>query len=125
MIDFIDWQRIGWRLSNLRRSRDMAQQTLAEKTGLSNVYIGYLEQGKRKGTIETFLLIVNALGYTMDDLLDEYITKRLPLTTDDSDALVNECSAPERELIQQLVRDTMDFFRSQRQDRDKHIVEQK
>lgn len=114
-MSMVNWQHIGLRLGDMRRNREMTQQMLAERTGLSDVYIGYLEQGKRNGSIETFLVLVNALGYTMDDLLDEYITKRLPLSEADSSDLTSECSPSERELILRLVRDMIAFFRQQRE----------
>ncbi len=60
----IDWLLIGGKIAEMRRSRDITQQQLAELTGLSDVYIGYLEQGKRHGTMDTYLLIVNVLGFT-------------------------------------------------------------
>ena len=48
----INWLQIGSKVAEMRRSRNMTQQQLAELTGLSDVYIGYLEQGKRHGTMD-------------------------------------------------------------------------
>ncbi len=109
----IDWQHIGGKVSEMRRSRNMTQQELAEKTGLSDVYIGYLEQGKRHGPMGTYIQIVNALGYSMDDLLEEYITKKLPLSPSDAKFFTIECSPEEQELVRCLVREMMAFFRQQ------------
>ena len=53
----------------MRLSRGLTQLQLAELTGLSRVYIGYIEQGKRCGSILTYLDIVSALGYSLDDLV--------------------------------------------------------
>ena len=66
----IDWLMLGNRISDMRRSRNMTQLELAERLGTSDVYIGYLEQGKRHGTLETFINIVNILGYSI------YVRKR-------------------------------------------------
>ena len=107
----IDWQHIGYKVSDMRRSRNMTQQELAELTGLSDVYIGYLEQGKRHGPMDTYILIVNTLGYSMDDLLEEYIVKKSPLNPSDTKYLNIDCSREEQELVRTLVRETMAFFR--------------
>ena len=110
----IDWQRIGCKVSDMRRSRDMTQQELAELTGLSDVYIGYLEQGKRHGPMDTYILIVNTLGYSMDDLLEEYITKKLPMSPAEAKSFTIDCSPEEQELVRCLVREMMAYFRKQR-----------
>ena len=54
----------------------MTQFQLAERAGLSEVYIGYLEQGKRRAALDTYIRIVNVLGYTLDDLTSDYLTNR-------------------------------------------------
>ena len=51
----VDWLTIGNRIAEMRLSRGLTQLQLAELTGLSRVYIGYIEQGKRCGTILTYL----------------------------------------------------------------------
>ncbi len=107
----IDWQHIGNKVSDMRRSRNMTQQELAELTGLSEVYIGYLEQGKRHGPMDTYIVIVNTLGYSMYDLLEEYIAAKSPLNPSDTKFLNIACSREEQELVRTLVRETMTFFR--------------
>ena len=69
----IDWRMLGERIAVLRDERGLTQQQLAERVNLSVVYIGFLEQGKRHGTMDTYLLIANALGITMNDLLKDYL----------------------------------------------------
>ena len=75
------------------------------------MYIGYLEQGKRHGPMDTYILIVNTLGYSMDDLLEEYITKKSPLNPSDVKFLNIDCTQEDQELVRTLVRETMTFFR--------------
>lgn len=69
----IDWQLLGERIAELRDEKGMTQQQLAEKANLSVVYIGFIEQGKRHGTLDTYVQIVNALEVTMNDLLKDYM----------------------------------------------------
>ena len=87
----INWLQIGSKIAEMRRSRNMTQQQLAELTGLSDVYIGYLEQGKRHGTMDTYLLIVNVLGFTMDDLLNEYLEMHIKTEAIDLESQMAGC----------------------------------
>lgn len=50
----------------LKKARaDISQRTLAEKTGSSNVTIANIERQSTKITIDTFLKILEALGYEL------------------------------------------------------------
>ena len=105
----IDWRMLGNRISEMRIARGITQPQLAEMTGVSVVYIGFLEQGKRHGTLETYLNIVNALGFTLNDLLREYIaeTPDMLLTEKISDAMT-ECGRDEKDAILRIVREVVE-----------------
>lgn len=53
---------IGEEIRRLRRSRNMTQSDLAEKTGLDRSYISHLERSNKRGSLDTLKIIVNALG---------------------------------------------------------------
>ncbi len=58
--------------SNIRRirnERNMTQFELAEKAGLADKYIGYIETGRQWGSIETLLKLANALDVEPAELL--------------------------------------------------------
>ena len=107
----IDWLMLGNRISDMRRSRNMTQLELAERLGTSDVYIGYLEQGKRHGTLEIFIKIVNILGYSMDDLLEMYLVRSSP-DAFDTKLLVEDCTQEERDLIFHMIHEVLLFTRS-------------
>ena len=109
----INWLTLGSRISDMRRSRNMTQQELAERLGTSDVYVGYLDQGKRHGTLETFINIVNILEYSMDDLLGMYLISKAP-DTFDAKLLVQNCTPEERALILHMIRDLLDFTHNRR-----------
>lgn len=102
--DSIDWMKLGNKITRMRVSRKMTQFELAECTCLSDVYIGYLEQGKRRASLDTYVKIVNALGYTLDDLMSEYLTNRDTVAID-LKSLLEDCRDEERLLVLQLIKD--------------------
>lgn len=59
-------QRIGQRIAELRREKEMTQTELAEVTGLQRSHIVRLEQGRYGVSIDVLSQIAEALGYTVD-----------------------------------------------------------
>lgn len=59
---------LGKNLKLLRISADLTQEELAAKTGLTSVYISYLENGKRGATTHSLEVIAKALKVDLEDL---------------------------------------------------------
>lgn len=57
------------RLKEIRVSKKMTQQELAEKAGLHLTYIGHLELGKYHPTVFVIWKIARVLGVTLDELI--------------------------------------------------------
>lgn len=65
----MDLKDMGKRMRQKRLSQGMTQEELAEKTGLSVVYIGMIERGERTPSLETFIQLADELDATADELL--------------------------------------------------------
>jgi transcriptional regulator with XRE-family HTH domain len=63
--------RVGNRIREIRRARDITLQTLASRTGLTTGYLSKLERGLANPPIATLSSIAAALGNSVVDLLDE------------------------------------------------------
>ena len=104
-------RRLGSRIAEMRMSRGLTQFQLAEMTGLSQSYIGFLEQGIRNGTILTYLDIVSVLGYSLNDLVGGGISgPDSELLSELSDALT-DCSADEKESAVRIFREMLRMIR--------------
>lgn len=108
----IDWMMLGKRIAEMRMARGFTQMDLAEKLGLSPNYIGYIEQGKRHAKFETYVHIVSALGYSMNDLFLPEIRNSLSdcLAWEITSAL-SECKEEKRESIVRIVREVVNMIR--------------
>jgi len=51
------YKRIGKKIKQIRRSKDISQETLALDSHLNRAYIGYIERGERHPSIETLYKI--------------------------------------------------------------------
>jgi transcriptional regulator with XRE-family HTH domain len=58
----------GRRLAEVRKSKGMTQQRLAEKLDISLVSVGYIETGKRWPRLGTLHRIADCLGVPLSEL---------------------------------------------------------
>ena len=105
------WCRLGNRIADMRMSRGLTQFQLAEMTGLSRTYIGYIEQGKRCATVLTCLDIVTVLGYSLNDLVKEDLSDETPELVSELSSALTGCSADERESIVRIFREMLKMIR--------------
>lgn len=65
----MDMRDVGRKLQKIRKRQGLTQEQLAERTDLSATYIGMIERGIRIPSLDTFILILDELGVTADDVL--------------------------------------------------------
>lgn len=65
----MDYQAMGRRIRQRRRWLDMTQEQLAEAVGVCTSFIGHIERGSRKLSVETLWAICKALEISMDDIV--------------------------------------------------------
>ena len=93
----VDFKTIGKRIKSHRKSRNMTQAELAERVGLSNVYISYIETGgKRTISLEALLRIVNEFDISFDSLVLEESMWKVPKIYREFAELLADCGAHER-----------------------------
>jgi len=69
----MDYKEIGKMIQNIRKSRNLTQEDLAEKIDSSAGYVSNIETGHKKVGINKLLEIAKALDTTLDVLLiNEY-----------------------------------------------------
>lgn len=61
---------IAKNIARIRKEKGITQEALAYQAGLNRAYIGYIERGERKPTIETLEKIAKALGARVTTILD-------------------------------------------------------
>ena len=60
---------VGKRVRQLRLQRKLNQEQLAERAGISASFLGHIERGSRKLSLDSFCRIARALGCSADALL--------------------------------------------------------
>ena len=67
----MDYESLGMRIRRARKAAGMTQADLAEKLGISTSFLGHIERGTRKASLETVVGIANALNVSTDLLLQD------------------------------------------------------
>ena len=91
----MDYEKLGKQIRDLRKFHDMTQSQLAAEAGLSTSFLGHIERGSRKASLETFVALANALGAQTDMLLR------------DSLALAGDSAKAEQMRRQRLIRELL------------------
>lgn len=69
----MDYTALGKRIRDERLMQRLTLEKLAERTDKSINFIGQIERGEGKPSLETLVDIANALGVTVDSLLSDNI----------------------------------------------------
>ncbi len=65
----LDYLTLGRRIRDARKTKQWTQEKLAENAEISTSFMGHIERGSRKASVETLLRIATALGVSTDFLL--------------------------------------------------------
>lgn len=70
----MDYLSLGVRIRKQRKSMRMTQEEVAERAGISLSFLGHIERGTRKASLDTLVRLSNTLGLSTDLLLQESLT---------------------------------------------------
>ncbi len=99
----MELETIGRNLRRYRKAKKLRQEDLAERTGLSTNYIGSMERGEKIPSLETFIVIVNALGISADMLLADVVESGYTVKTSLLAEKLEAVSSKDRERIYDVV----------------------
>lgn len=77
----MDYAALGHRIRQQRKLRKLTQEALASAADVSTSYIGHIERGLKRCSLETLINLANVLDVTPDFLLQESLRSR---SSDDS-----------------------------------------
>lgn len=105
-------KQLGERIRMFRQNRGLSQEKLAERANLNTSFIGQVERGGKKPTIDTLEKIVNALDINFEDLFsfEKSIIKSKDTTIIDKIAFELKGRSPdEQEAIYHIVKQVLQF----------------
>lgn len=70
----MDYIGLGRRIKSARRERNITQEELSHAVGISLSFLGHIERGSRKASLETLIKLANELGESLDSLVRDSLT---------------------------------------------------
>ena len=107
----IDYEIIGSRIREIRKSKKMTQEKLAELSGVEPSNISHIERAATKLSLPTLVNIANALEVTLDELIYDNLKKSAHVSAKLIDELLFDCSADELKAIAEVIKTTKSVLR--------------
>ena len=70
----MDYKGLGRRIRQQRIVFNMTQEELAEKSGISCSFVGHIERGEKKASVETVVALCNAMDISPSVLLQDSLS---------------------------------------------------
>ena len=70
----MDYEKLGVRVRQQRELNELTQSQLARKVAVTASFIGHIERGEKKASVETLVALCNALNVTPSLLLQDSLT---------------------------------------------------
>lgn len=96
-------ENIGKRIQQFRKQKGMTQEALSEKLNLTPHYLSAIERGVKLPSLETLILIINALEVSADDVLVDVLCVSHPARASRLVDEITSRSAGEQEKIYQML----------------------
>jgi transcriptional regulator with XRE-family HTH domain len=102
MKERINYREIGNRIRIEREKFDISREKFAELLNLSPYFVGQIERGERKMSINTLINVSECLHISIDYLIfgETYNDEE----NDRLDSLISKCSAKEVEVIEEVIK---------------------
>ena len=71
----MDYRKLGMRVRQQRELNEWTQGELAKRVGVSSSFIGHIERGEKKASVETVVALCNALEISPSVLLQDSLSE--------------------------------------------------
>ena len=111
----LNYLSIGQRIKAIRKKRGLTQQKLAELIGRSPTFISYIEGGSKPMSLKTFVLLVNALNITSDEVLIDILANTILVIHHEFSSLLTDCDDVEKRFLLEMLTATKIIIRNHKQ----------
>ena len=111
----LDYKAIGKHIREARRRNHLSQAMLAEAVDKTPSYISYIESGLKSMSLDTFVLIANALGVSPERLLREQIPDTERCASEEITLLLSDCTICEALILLDMMKALKTALREHRE----------
>lgn len=99
----VDYEMVGKRIQYARKSKNLTQEYLAEKTGVTSNYISNIERSSSKPSVDTLVDICNVLEVTTDYVLMDSVYASKEMMMDEIAVKLKKCSEKNIRIISSII----------------------
>lgn len=101
----MDYEKLGQRIKEIRKQRNMSQQELSYEIEYSVPHISHVENGSRKLSVDFLVKTANALQVTTDCLLCDSLTESEKIYQGEIMEQLENCDGRELKIISRMITD--------------------
>ena len=102
MNEIVNYIKIGIRIRFEREAFDMSRENFSEILGISTYFLGQIERGERKMSIDTLVNVCGCLHISIDSLFFEQ--RIINTNNNDLNSLIDKCSDKEIKVVESLIK---------------------
>ena len=109
----MDYYAIGQRIRKVRKAKDISQEELAEKVGISTTHMSHIETANTKLSLPVFVAISEALEIPADSLLYDESPNNINTSMQEISSIITSCPAKQAKVIAsivQAIKQSMDAY---------------
>ena len=95
----LDYQEIGRNIRRFRQAKGLKQKELAELIQVSDQHVSHIENAHTQVSLPTLVLIANAIGVSVDELLCDSVEKSKHVFDDALSRIAKDCDDWETRII--------------------------
>lgn len=100
----LNYKSIGKHIREIRQRNNLSQAMLSELVDKTPSYISYIESGIKSMSLDTFVLIANALEVSPDRLLMEQLTCSERCASEEITLLLSDCTTYEMLILMDVLK---------------------
>jgi transcriptional regulator with XRE-family HTH domain len=108
----VDYAAIGRRVFDVRMRKGLSQKGLAERAGITSVFLSNIENAHNRASLATFLKLANGLGVSADALLCDNLDENRDIFEEHLGALLADCTEAELKIITGTVKGLKEQIRA-------------
>lgn len=99
----LDYAAIGRKIRQIRKSRELSQEQLAEKVWISVTHMSHIETGATKLSLPVLVDIATTLGVSVDEILETPLLRDKNCATNSIQELLNTCTPKQAQILEKIL----------------------
>ena len=108
----LDFKAIGKRIKIARINKNMTQEAVADKIGVTPQHVSNIETGNSSLSLTALVAIANLLKVSADELLCDTVLMTKPVFEKEAKELFNDCNEYEIRVLVDVLKATKDSMRN-------------